>query len=431
MKKLLLIAATTGFMWGAGAAASVVCAQTFNVAASSIQFCGEVLPAHQPAIAQRWLKALTRQASYSDDLRLLKRRASVVFPIIEPIIEKYNIPADFKYLPLIESGLVSRAVSSQGAAGFWQLMPQTARLLGLRVSRRHDDRFNLKKATDAACRYISSLYRLLGNWTLVAAAYNSGPNFVRQLRQAHPNQHPIELPYKAETQSYLFQAVAVKELFSRPDVYRNYLKPRALAALSQDTEPVTEDERLAVLATFETADDETAENGVSADEVNSEALSQVDSEAATLLASLKEEPALLLTDNGPASVASAAAVPVMALPEEKAPSAGTIAAVTRLETRSLGINSLAEGQLYIFEVVQPQTINGIQVGVGDLLYAQVQFLDNASGRVFMRTQKLVKAQTQETVNLKLSAVQLIQQPGVPLPSRETLATGWRLSWEQI
>lgn len=427
MKKLLLIAATTGFLWGAGAAASVVNAQTLNVAASSIQFCGEVLPAHQPAIAQRWLKALTRQASYSDDLRVLKRRASVVFPIIEPIIEKYNIPADFKYLPLIESGLVGRAVSSQGAAGFWQLMPQTARILGLRVSRRHDDRFNLKKATDAACRYISSLYRILGNWTLVAAAYNSGPNFVRQLRQAHPDRHPIELPYKAETQSYLYQAVAVKELFSRPDVYRDYLKPRALAALSQDTEPVTEDERMAVLATFENAADEAGESGAGTDEVNTEALSQVDIDAATLLASLKEEPALFLTDKAPVS----AAVPVVEVPVEKAPAAGAVSAVPRLETRSLGGSSLTEGQLYVFEVVRPQTINGMQVSVGDLLYAQVQFLDASSGRVFLRTQKLVKAENQETVNLKLSAVELVQQPGVTIPSRETLATGWRLSWEQI
>ncbi|GAA4399679.1 hypothetical protein GCM10023187_11940 [Nibrella viscosa] len=425
MRKLLAIAATTVTLWGAGVATSIGHAQTLNVAASSIHFCGEVLPAHQPAIAQRWIKSLTRQASYSDDLRAMKRRAAVVFPIIEPIIEKYNIPADFKYIPLIESELIGNAVSSQGAAGFWQLMPQTARLLGLRVSRKHDDRMNLKKATEAACRYIRSLYRILGNWTLVAAAYNSGPNFVQQLRREHPNQHPITLPYKVQTQAYLYQAVAVKELFSRPQVYKKYLKPHALAALSKDTGPITESERLAILATFETVAlgaDTDDEQGL-----DTSTLSEVDADAVTLLASMKDEPFFLLDEKK----ATPAPVPIVDVPVERAPAAGSISAVPRLETRSLSNNTLAEGQLFIFEVVRPEAINGVQVGVGDLLYAQVQYLDAASGRAFLRTQKLVKAQTQETINLKLSAVELVQQPGVRIPSRETLASGWRLSWEPL
>ncbi|GAA4461544.1 hypothetical protein GCM10023189_37140 [Nibrella saemangeumensis] len=412
-------------LWGTGVATSIGHAQTLNVAASSIHFCGEILPAHQPAIAQRWLKSLTRQAAYSDDLRAMKRRAAVVFPIIEPIIEKYNIPSDFKYIPLIESELIGNAVSSQGAAGFWQLMPQTARTLGLRVNRKHDDRMNLLKATEAACRYIRSLHRILGNWTLVAAAYNSGPNFVRQLRREHPDQHPIELPYKAQTQAYLYQAVAVKELFSRPQVYKKYLKPRALAALSKDTDPITEDERLAILSTIEKAAEEA--DALDDEAMDTGALSEVDAEAVTLLASISDEPFFLLDEKKPIP----ASVPVVNVPVEQAPAAGTISTVPRLETRSLSGNALTEGQLFIFEVVRPQSINGVQVGVGDLLYAQVQYLDAASGRAFLRTQKLVKAQNQETINLKLSAVEQVQQPGVRFPTRETLASGWRLSWEQI
>ncbi|UFH52294.1 lytic transglycosylase domain-containing protein [Spirosoma sp. KNUC1025] len=101
-------------------------------------------------------------------------------------------------MPLAESGLKAKAVSRAGAAGYWQLMPGTARNLGLKVSGRIDERFNVLKATDAACRYLRALYTQLGSWSLVAAAYNAGPGYMKnQLqRQAHRDYYRMSLPAK-------------------------------------------------------------------------------------------------------------------------------------------------------------------------------------------------------------------------------------------
>ena len=200
-----------------------------------IHFCGENVPIDHPAIVARWTQTINHQAAIAGELALMKRRASVVFPLIEPILEQYHIPSDFKYLPLLESAATNRAVSPKGAAGFWQLMPQTAQTLGLRVARHHDERFNLVKATHAACRYIIELYEELGSWMLVATAYNAGPNYIHQLVRQHPDMHPMALPYRAAaTKAYLFQTVAIKELLTRPEVYRDRLSNRNFEALTNN-----------------------------------------------------------------------------------------------------------------------------------------------------------------------------------------------------
>src|SRR5690606_40090763 len=80
-------------------------------------------------------------------------RANRAFPIIEPILAKYGVPDDFKYLAVIESGLVN-AVSPAGARGVWQFMPATAKEFNLEVSETVDERYHLEKSTEAACNYL-------------------------------------------------------------------------------------------------------------------------------------------------------------------------------------------------------------------------------------------------------------------------------------
>jgi hypothetical protein len=190
-----------------------------------VNFCGECLPLDQTDVVDRWKHVFTLFRSQARDLGDLQQRAEAFFPVINPILEKYDIPADFRYVPLAESALRPKAVSRAGAAGYWQLMPGTARDLGLKVGGRVDERFNVQKATEAACRYIRKLYDQLGSWSLVAAAYNAGPSYLKnQLKRLdHRDYYRMRLP--RETQYYLYRVLVYKEVLSRPNDYSSFLSP--------------------------------------------------------------------------------------------------------------------------------------------------------------------------------------------------------------
>ena len=379
-----------------------------------IHFCGENVPIHHPALTDRWSKTLTHQVALAADLAVLKRRASVVFPIIEPILNQYNIPSDFKYLPLLESAVTNRAVSRRGAAGFWQLMPQTAQSLGLSVSRRHDERFNLLKATHAACRYIQELYGQLGSWMLVATAYNAGPNYIQQLVRQHPDTHPMALPYRAaETRAYLFQTVVIKELLTHTDAYRELLSNRNFAALSIDAGAVTATERATILASFDMADNVPT----IADTKQTPAVTP---DFATEIVLLTEEETNLEVQANTVEMDSVVASILEMKPVE------TTVPVVRLATRSLSEGPLTEGKLCLFQVVQSVTLNGRAFAVGDMIQAHIEIIDVVSGRVYLHTDRLTTAQSQETSPLKLTATGQPKQPGVALPTR---LDSWQLSWE--
>ena len=102
------------------------------------------------------------------------------FPIFEEYLDKYNLPLELKYLPIVESGLNPLAQSSSGAMGLWQLLLNASKLLGLQVTSYRDERCDPYLSTDAACKYLKYLYETFNNWQLALAAYNGGPGEVKK-----------------------------------------------------------------------------------------------------------------------------------------------------------------------------------------------------------------------------------------------------------
>lgn len=114
----------------------------------------------------------------SKDLLKIKDWGRPYFNMMDVVLAKYNLPVELKYLAVIESQLKSTATSWAGAVGPWQLMPVTARQLGLKVNHKLDERTNYQKSTHAAAKYLRDLYSEFGDWLLVIAAYNGGPGNV-------------------------------------------------------------------------------------------------------------------------------------------------------------------------------------------------------------------------------------------------------------
>ena len=137
------------------------------------------------------------------------------FSVIDNILEEKKMPKELKYLAVIESALNHNAVSHAGAVGPWQLMAATARMMGLTVNRKNDERKDWNKSTDAATRYLDYLYSQLNDWLLVIAAYNCGPTPV-QKALAKTGSHDfwtIKEYLPRETQGEVLAFIATASIF--------------------------------------------------------------------------------------------------------------------------------------------------------------------------------------------------------------------------
>ena len=136
----------------------------------------------------------------------------VYFPMFEEYLSKYNLPLELKYLAMVESALNPIAGSKAGAKGLWQFMRGTGSEYGLKVTSLIDERYYPDKETDAACRYLKSLYARYEDWFLVLAAYNSGPGTVNRaiIRAGGVKNYWAIWPYlPAETRGYVPAFIAV------------------------------------------------------------------------------------------------------------------------------------------------------------------------------------------------------------------------------
>jgi peptidoglycan lytic transglycosylase D len=113
-----------------------------------------------------------------EDLQVIKRKSASYFKITDAVFSQYGLPQELKYLAVIESELNTKALSHVGARGAWQLMPETARLLSLKITKTYDERTHFYKSTVAAAKYLRDLHAIFDDWLLVIASYNSGPGKV-------------------------------------------------------------------------------------------------------------------------------------------------------------------------------------------------------------------------------------------------------------
>ena len=145
----------------------------------------------------------------------IKDRSNPYFKTIDEVFTRYEIPVELKYLAVIESKLNTKALSQVGARGAWQLMPSTAKTLGLIVKGKCDERTHKYKSTVAAAKYLKNLYDDLGDWLLVIAAYNSGPGYVYKAIKKSGSRDFWRLQYflPKETRNHVKRFISVHYYF--------------------------------------------------------------------------------------------------------------------------------------------------------------------------------------------------------------------------
>ncbi len=336
---------------------------------------------HEEAVARRLVQAITKRTARHTTFALIRQRASRFFPIIEPYLARYHIPADFKYLPLVESALNGTAMSVKGAGGYWQLMPDTARELGLTVSPQLDERFDLHKSTDAACQYLRLLHNRFGSWTLTAAAYNLGMGrlLANIRRQQMWNYYYLRL--NAETGQYLYRILAFKTLFA-PQRTNNPADPTELV-LPDNNRPLLVDTDMDQL------------------------IRQADAQTA------------------PADSVAGQSVGVT-LPNAAAVVAGGI------RTRLAEAGRAERGQRWVFQLLGDNPINKAVADTGDMLYAVVEDVDVQTGKVYLRADRVYSSSDRRSYPLALGAIDPRSgRLGVPLPDQATPSAGWVTIWKVL
>ena len=184
----------------------------------TMSFAGEEVPLNIPDVQERLDRELHINSYMHNSTIFIMKRAGRWLPQIEPILKANGIPDDFKYQAMIESALLND-VSPRGAVGFWQIMDDAGKELGLEIRDDVDERYDPLKATEAACKYLKKAYAKFGSWTLAAASYDRG---MAGLDRALENQHVksyYDLFLNDETSRYVFRLLALKEIMEHPSKY--------------------------------------------------------------------------------------------------------------------------------------------------------------------------------------------------------------------
>lgn len=184
----------------------------------TLAFANEKIPLSAPDLRERMDRELLVNTYWQSNMMLMLKRANKYFPTIEKILEVEEVPLDFKYLAVIESGL-SNAISPAGAKGFWQIMRTTGREYGLEINSNVDERYHIELSTQMAAKYLKKAKKKLGSWTLAAASYNRGISGIQRNLDRQQVDNYFDLRLGSETSRYVFRILAVKEIIENPSKY--------------------------------------------------------------------------------------------------------------------------------------------------------------------------------------------------------------------
>ena len=365
---------------------------------NQLHFCGESVPTQQGDVSAKLAFALASSSGYIRHVNALKARSAPYFAVIEPILRRHSIPSDFKYLPLIESAWQANAVSSAGAVGYWQFMDDTAQDMGLSIEPGNDERTDLRKSTEAACRYLKFLHRKLGSWTLVAAAYNGGVGMVQRKMVKTGQRDYYAMTMNPETGYYLYRILAMKELFTNPAYGLG-----SVGTMLASTGNAYEQEREQARRMGWLQDNEPEPVGVPVESLpdltDSKASNRLEAVVIDSLLTelLKDKPAM-----APIFVGDVAAKLVRA-----------------------GLPKI--GQSWAFALTEDLQIGEDELKTGDVLYAVVDDVD-ARGNLFLRATKAISSQTKAPIPLTLIAVNpATGLAGLPRP--KVIKPGWVVQWK--
>lgn len=355
-------------------------------------FAGELVPVEQGAVAAKLALALMSTSGYAKRVQALQQRSAPFFAVIEPILAKHHVPNDFKYMPLIESNWKADAVSSAGAVGYWQFMDETAKDMNLRTDPGNDDRMDLIKSTEAACRYLKSLHRRLGSWTLAAAAYNGGMGMIEKKIVRQATRSYYDMAMNEETGYYLYRMLAMKELMQNPGRYAG-MNANMLAYANDPYERELQQARR--MGWIVDQDPEVTGVPIEAyDPAPGSEAAVMDSLLTKLLAQKPKTPAVFTGE---------------------------------VEARLQKAGKAQLGQSWAFVVTQDAQVGEVELRAGDALYAVVDDIDSR-GQLFLRATRVISAETKEAASLTLSAMNPVTGLlGLPLPKK--LQAGWLVQWK--
>lgn len=184
----------------------------------TMTFAGEQVPLERADVRERLDREIQVNAFWHSNSIILIKRAKRWLPLLDSILVANEIPSDFKYLAVAESGL-DQVVSPAKAVGFWQIMKGTAGDFGLIVNQQVDQRYDPIRSTEAAIKYLKKAYEKFGDWTIVAASYNMGMNATASVLENQKALSYYDMVMSEEPSRYVFRILALKNMLEDPTAF--------------------------------------------------------------------------------------------------------------------------------------------------------------------------------------------------------------------
>lgn len=183
-----------------------------------VYFADELVPLEDQEVRERFDRELLVNTFWHSNTMLNYKLASKYFEEIGAILKENDVPEDFKYLAVAESGL-RNVVSPAGATGYWQFLKSTGKEYGLEINDEVDERYDYIKSTEAACKYLKEAKEKFGSWTLAAASYNVGMGKLNQRLEEQKVTSYYDLYLNSETSRYVFRILSYKMVFENPEQF--------------------------------------------------------------------------------------------------------------------------------------------------------------------------------------------------------------------